>query len=44
MRRGNIQHGRRRRMPWSIRLPIAVLVVLIPILIWQLTWLIPNTL
>ena len=29
-RRGNIQHGQKRRMPWSIRIPIAILVVLIP--------------
>ncbi|WP_258132231.1 MULTISPECIES: hypothetical protein [unclassified Microbacterium] len=37
MRRGNIQHGRKRRMPWSVRAPIIILALLIPVLVWELT-------
>lgn len=36
MRRRNIQHGRTRRMPWSVRIPIALLAVLIPLLVLEL--------
>lgn len=36
MRERNVQHGQKRRMPWSIRVPIAFLVVLIPITAWML--------
>lgn len=36
-RRGNIQHGRARRRPWSIIVPSVILVILIPVLIWELT-------
>jgi len=37
MRRRNVQHGQKRRMPWSVRVPVALLCVMIPLLIWELT-------
>lgn len=37
MRGQNVQHGQKRRMPWSVRTPIIILCLLIPILVWQLT-------
>ena len=37
MRRGtNIQHGRRRGYPPGVLVPIVIIVVCIPVLIWQL--------
>lgn len=35
-RRGNIQHGQKRRMSWEVRTPIMFLIFLIPVLIWEL--------
>lgn len=37
MRGQNIQHGRARRMPWSVRTPILILCALMPVLVWELT-------
>lgn len=37
MRRTNVQHGRARRMPWSMVSPSVLLVALSPVLIWELT-------
>ena len=36
MRSQNIQHGQKRRMPWSIRTPIIVICMLLPVLAWEL--------
>lgn len=36
-RRRNIQHGQKRRMPWSVLVPSLLFVGLIPVLIWELT-------
>lgn len=36
MCRHNVQHGQRRRIPWSIRLPVVILTVLTGVLAWEL--------
>lgn len=36
----NIQHGRRRRIPPGVLWPVVVIVLLLPVLIWELTLLV----
>jgi hypothetical protein len=41
MRRANTQHGRARRRPWSVIVPSVLLVALLALLAWELSWALP---
>lgn len=36
MRRRNIQHGQRRRMPLSVRVPVFLILILSGVLVWMI--------
>jgi hypothetical protein len=37
-RRRNVQHGQKRRMPWSIRLPLTLIGILSLLLVVEIAW------
>lgn len=43
-RRQNIQHGQRRRMPWSVRVPLTIIVLEIVALFAVIIFGLPPTL
>lgn len=36
MRQTNIQHGQRRRMPLSVRVPVFLIILLSGVLVWMI--------
>lgn len=37
-RRRNVQHGQARRMPWSVRVPLALIAILTVLLVWEIVF------